>query len=50
MSTGRINEQDLQKYSFDCAKLRHEGGFDEFQLKAACFDAEDLRKGIFNIF
>lgn len=41
----RITEVELHKYGFDPARLRHEGGFDEFKLKEACFDAEDLRKG-----
>jgi len=42
----RITEADLRKYEFNPARLRHEGGFNEFQLKDACFDAEELRQGI----
>jgi hypothetical protein len=43
----RITEEDLVKYDFDCKKLKDEGGFDQFQLRDACFDVTDLKEGSF---
>ena len=40
-----ITESDLVKFKFDCSRLHTEGGFNEFQLRDACFDAADLKQG-----
>lgn len=44
----RITESDLLKYNFDCSRLRQEGGFNVFQLKDCCFDADDLKNAGFS--
>lgn len=42
---GAITEEVMRQYNCDCYRLRSEGGFDEYQLLGACFDAKDLRGG-----